>query len=174
MLMTMILAATIGQTPAWHNSANHPGWQGFGVPINGRLDPQRWRQTDNPGVEFIADGDPVPKGYTKVQDASGATGDAWGFTAWLNSTRESYGLSAVGYDQNLSSWAATNNGRQASHGIGHHIMGSARRQNVAMGGYPGIESMWMASPAHRAALLDPTIRWIGIAGTGVWWTFNAN
>jgi len=53
------------------------------------------------------------------------------------------------------------------------VMGSARRQNSAMGaGFPG--AMWMASPAHRAALLDPTISWIGIAAAGAYWTFNAN
>jgi hypothetical protein len=57
--------------------------------------------------------------------------------------------------------------------MGHHVMGPARRQNSAMGTYPNITSMWMASPAHRAALLDPTIRWIGIAGMGAYWTFNA-
>jgi uncharacterized protein YkwD len=33
--------------------------------------------------------------------------------------------------------------------------------------------MWMASPAHRAALLDPTIRFVGIAGAGAYWTYNA-
>ena len=26
---------------------------------------------------------------------------------------------------------------------------------------------------RRAALLDPTIRWIGLAGYGAYWTFNA-
>ncbi len=103
-----------------------------------------------------------------------ATGDPYGFTNWLNSTRAAYGLSAVGYDPNLSSWAAMNNDQQAARGIGHFVMGPATRQNSAMGGFPGVESMWMASPAHRAALLDPTIRWIGIAGLGAYWTFNAN
>lgn len=101
-------------------------------------------------------------------------GDPYGFTAWLNGIRASYGLGAVGYDPNLASWAAMNNDQQASRGLGHHVMGPARRQNSAMGGFPGVESMWMASPAHRAALLDPTITWIGIAGAGAWWTFNAN
>ena len=101
-------------------------------------------------------------------------GDPYGFINWLNATRAAYGLSAVGHDPNLSSWAALNNDHQASRGLGHFVMGPARRQNSAMGGFPGIESMWMASPAHRAALLDPTIRWIGIAGLGAYWTFNAN
>jgi uncharacterized protein YkwD len=99
--------------------------------------------------------------------------DAYGFTSWLNSTRAAYGLPAVGYDPNLESWAAMNSAQQASSGLGHFVMGPARRQNSAVGGFPGIESMWMASPAHRAALLDLTIRWIGIAGYGAYWTFNA-
>lgn len=100
-------------------------------------------------------------------------GDPYGFTAWLNATRASYGLAPVGYDPNLSSWASVNNGQQQSRGMGHHVMGPARRQNAAMGHYASIGAMWMNSPAHRAALLDPTIRWIGIAGLGAYWTFNA-
>lgn len=103
-----------------------------------------------------------------------ATGaDAYGFTAWLNGVRAQYGLPAVGYDPNLESWAAMNSAQQATSGIGHFVMGPARRQNSAMGGFPGIESMWMASPAHRAALLDPSIQWIGISCVGAYWTFNA-
>ncbi len=58
--------------------------------------------------------------------------------------------------------------------MGHFVMGPARRQNAAIGSISNIGSMWMNSPAHRAALLDPTIRWIGIAGLGAYWTFNAN
>lgn len=102
-----------------------------------------------------------------------SAGDPYGFTAWLNSVRASYGLSAVGYDANLASWANMNNAQQQARGIGHFVMGPARRQNSAMGNYASIGSMWMASPAHRAALLDPTIRMIGIAGAGAYWTFNA-
>jgi len=100
-------------------------------------------------------------------------GDPYGFTQWLNSVRAGYGLPAVGHDPNLSSWAAVNNGQQQARGMGHHVMGPARRQNSAMGHYASIGAMWMNSPAHRAALLDPTIRWIGIAGLGAYWTFNA-
>jgi uncharacterized protein YkwD len=102
------------------------------------------------------------------------SGDPYGFTAWLNSTRAAYGLPAVGHDPNLSSWAAENNNHQAARGIGHYVMGAARRQNSAMGDFANIGAMWMNSPAHRAALLDPTIRSIGIAGLGAYWTFNAN
>lgn len=122
----------------------------------------------------------VPTAYTtQAQPAAQPVyqqpaGDPYGFTGWLNSIRASYGLSAVGYDPNLSSWAAMNNNQQASRGMGHYVMGPARRQNSAMGQYASIGAMWMASPAHRAALLDPSIRWIGIAGLGAYWTFNAN
>ena len=111
---------------------------------------------------------------TAAPAASTTVGDPYGFTAWLNATRATYGLPAVGHDPNLSSWAAVNNSHQAARGIGHFVMGPARRQNSAMGAFAQIGSMWMASPAHRAALLDPTIRWIGIAGLGAYWTFNAN
>ncbi len=109
-----------------------------------------------------------------VQAAPEASyGDPYGFLSWLNSTRASYGLGPVNYDQNLSNWAAMNNDQQLARGLGHFVMGPARRQNSAAGGgFPG--SMWMASPAHRAALLDPTITWIGIAAAGAYWTFNAN
>ncbi len=109
-----------------------------------------------------------------AQPRSYATGDPYGFTNWLNTTRAQYGLGAVGYDPNLSGWAAQNNAQQQSRGMGHYVMGSARRQNSATGNYAQIGAMWMASPPHRAALLDPTIRWIGIAGLGAYWTFNAN
>ena len=106
--------------------------------------------------------------------AGGAVaGDPYGFVGWLNATRAAYGLSAVGYDANLSNWAAMNNDQQAARGMGHFVMGPARRQNSAMGAFANIGSMWMNSPAHRAALLDPTISAIGIAGLGAYWTFNA-
>jgi hypothetical protein len=110
---------------------------------------------------------------TPAAESTVPVGDPYGFTYWLNATRAAYGLQAVGYDPNLASWAAMNNNHQAAYGIGHFVMGPARRQNSAMGGFPGIESMWMGSPAHAAALLDPTIRWIGIASLGAYWTFNA-
>ncbi len=101
-------------------------------------------------------------------------GDPYGFTSWLNGVRAQYGLGAVGFDANLSAWAASNNGQQHARGLGHHVMGPARRQNSGMGGAMStVASMWMASPAHQAALLDPTITMIGIAASGTYWTFNA-
>ena len=98
--------------------------------------------------------------------ATVAAGDPYGFLGWLNATRASYGLPAVGYDANLTNWAAMNNDQQAARGMGHFVMGPARRQNAAMGAFANIGTMWMNSPAHRAALLDPTITAIGIAGLG--------
>ncbi|WP_165234617.1 CAP domain-containing protein [Aquisphaera insulae] len=115
-----------------------------------------------------------PQPVQTVQAAPAQTGydDPYGFLSWLNSTRASYGLAPVSLDQNLSNWAAQNNNAQLARGLGHFVMGPARRQNSAAGGvFPG--AMWMASPAHRAALLDPTITWIGIAAAGAYWTFNA-
>jgi uncharacterized protein YkwD len=99
--------------------------------------------------------------------------DPYGFLSWLNATRASYGLAPVGHDPNLSSWAAENNNHQAARGMGHFVMGPATRQNAAFGSFANIGAMWMNSPAHRAALLDPNIRWMGIAGLGAYWTFNA-
>jgi hypothetical protein len=99
--------------------------------------------------------------------------DPYGFLGWLNSTRAAFGLSAVGHDPNLTNWASMNNAQQQARGLGHFVMGPARRQNAAMGSSGSIGAQWMSSPAHRAALLDPSIRWIGIAGMGAYWTFNA-
>ncbi|MHB1560372.1 MAG: CAP domain-containing protein [Isosphaeraceae bacterium] len=127
-----------------------------------------------PAAETTAAAAPAPATTEgAAQPAAAPASDAYGFLSWLNSTRAAYGLSAVGYDANLESWASANNAQQAARGMGHYVMGPARRQNSAMGGFPGVEAMWMASPAHRAALLDPTIQWIGIAGYGAYWTFNA-
>src|SRR5262249_45689275 len=64
-----------------------------------------------------------------AQVATVPAGDPYGFTAWLNATRASYGLPAVGYDPNLANWAASNNAQQQLRGIGHFVMGPARRQN---------------------------------------------
>jgi len=126
---------------------------------------------------------PAPDAPAQVQaqatpvaaPAPAPAGDPYGFVHWLNATRASFGLPAVGVDPSLSSWAAANNAQQAARGMGHHVMGPARRQNAAMGtSSSGVGPMWMNSPPHRAALLDPSIRWIGIAALGSYWTYNAN
>ena len=119
---------------------------------------------------------PVPQEavtMTPVTVQISTTSDPYGFVAWLNGVRGQYGLPPVGHDPNLDAWASQNNARQAVQGMGHYIMGPARRQNSAMGSYASIGAMWLASPAHRSALLDPTIRFVGLAGAGAYWTFNA-
>jgi uncharacterized protein YkwD len=116
----------------------------------------------------------VAQPVTYAQPAAPAAyGDAYGFTGWLNSIRAQYGLPGVSYDGNLESWAAANNAQQAARGLGHFVMGPARRQNSAIGSAASIGAQWLASPAHRAALLDPSITRIGLAGLGSYWTFNA-
>lgn len=97
-----------------------------------------------------------------------------GFVGELNALRARYGLPGVGEDANLAAWANFNNGYQSARGMGHFVMGPARRQNVAWtpNGVSPL-ALWQTSPPHRAALLDPTIRVIGIATLGVYWTFNA-
>ena len=117
--------------------------------------------------------------YTYAQPAAppsappAGSGDPYGFTSWLNGVRAQRGLGPVSYDPNLSAWANANNSQQNAFGLGHHVMGPARRQNSAMGSFGTIGAQWLASPAHAAALLDPSIRAIGIAGMGAYWTFNA-
>ncbi len=170
-MVSAILAALLlfqAPDPAWHPSRNYPGWEGYGIPSGDYLDPERWRRTAEPSTELLPDGTVI------VEMTAAPTDDPYGFTAWLNATRATYGLPAVGHDPNLSSWAAVNNSHQLARGMGHHVMGPARRQNAAMMSYPALRDAWLASPGHRSALLDPTIRWIGIAGSGAYWTFNAN
>jgi len=102
-----------------------------------------------------------------------SAGDAYGFGAWLNAQRAAYGLPALAHDPNLDAWAQQNNLHQAGRGLGHYVMGPASRQNAGVGAFAQMGAAWLASPAHRAALLDPKVRWYGIAGYGAWWTFNA-
>jgi uncharacterized protein YkwD len=189
-------------TVKWRDLSNMPGWQGYGPILqSGWVDTTKFRRIDNPGVEYpaagrekdfvlsagaksstdvavtqVAQAQPGQQPAQEVQVAQPVqyTGDPYGFLGWLNATRASYGLPAVGYDPNLSGWAAMNNDQQAARGMGHFVMGPARRQNAAIGAFANIGAMWMNSPGHRAALLDPSIRWMGIAGLGAYWTFNAN
>ena len=57
--------------------------------------------------------DAAPAQPAQAAPAAGYGGsDPYGFLSWLNATRASYGLGAVGYDQNLSNWAAQNNNAQ--------------------------------------------------------------
>jgi hypothetical protein len=133
---------------------------------------QRWAEAAEV-LEGDLKGKYVPYHIYEPEPVQIAYGDPYGFLAWLNGIRGQYGRGAVGYDANLSGWAAVNNGQQHAFGMGHHVMGYARRQNAGMGAAQTVWPMWMASPAHQDALLDPTISMIGIAASGAYWTFNA-
>lgn len=116
----------------------------------------------------------------QLQEIQSTGADPYGFVSWLNGVRAQYGLGAVSYDGNLSAWGAVNDQSQRAYGMGHHVM-PARRQNAGAGQSPSvIFPMWLASPGHRAALLDPSITTVGISATpsgnayGYYWTFNAN
>ena len=188
---TVTPGTTVGQTGFWQRTrGNQVVWYTYSPQYYQTAYPVQTPQTYNTTqympatyqtqpvqtpVAVQAPAIPASEAAPTETPAAAATvaGDPYGFVGWLNATRAAYGLSAVGYDANLSNWAAMNNDQQAARGMGHFVMGPARRQNSAMGAFANIGSMWMNSPAHRAALLDPTISAIGIAGLGAYWTFNA-
>ena len=47
--------------------------------------------------------------------------DPYGFAEVVNRYRMAAGLAPLAYDQELSVWAAHNNVKQCSHGLGHHV-----------------------------------------------------
>lgn len=97
-------------------------------------------------------------------------GESFSFAAWLNAERAARGLPPCGVDAGLCADAAENSRR----GFGHSYMGRARRQNAGVGPLPTVCSMWVASPAHAAALFDPSITRIGLAQVGQVITFDAD
>jgi hypothetical protein len=96
-------------------------------------------------------------------------GDPYGFNLWLNAVRARHGLHALAYDPGLASIAAANSSR----GFGHHRLHGGR-ENVGMGSLGQVESGWMNSPAHAAAILDRGIRAYGIAFVNGVWTYVAH
>ncbi len=165
-MISFLLCLILQSKESWHTLNDFPYWEGYGIicPVCKTIVPTKWRYIYNRELEI------EPRDIYKY--VAEPNSDQYGFTDWLNGVRASYGLSTVSYDPDLSAWADENNKMQNIYGIGHHVMGIATRQNSAMGSYPGINYQWMGSPAHRAALLDPNIRWIGIAISGAYATFN--
>jgi uncharacterized protein YkwD len=93
----------------------------------------------------------------------------------LNATRRAHGLGPVAGDAGLVDWARRNNEAQLDEGIGHWVIPPGCRQNCAYG-YPDVPTLldgWMASPGHRANLLEPSITRVGLHRLGSWWTYNA-
>jgi uncharacterized protein YkwD len=164
-------ATSFAQAPTQYRVAYRPAYPTYAQPAQPRyVQPTTYRYAAQPAYTYAQ---PAQVQAPVQVQAQQTTGDPYGFLSWLNGTRARHGLPAVGYDQNLANWAAQNNAHQNSRGIGHYVMGPARRQNSAMGGFSSIGTMWMNSPAHRATLLDPSIRAIGLAGAGAYWTLNA-
>lgn len=98
-----------------------------------------------------------------------AGGDVYSFGAWLNGVRRQYGRGPVAYDAGLCRDAAINSSR----GFGHTYFGNSTRQNVGMGALGSVQSMWLASPPHCAAIFDAGITRYGIACVNGVWTYSA-
>ena len=90
-------------------------------------------------------------------------------------------MAPVGYDGNLSNWAAKNNPPQlAARCSGHHV--NPNTWQIAFFLWtPRVEDAgngFLASSEHAKVLLDPAIRVAGIAmntdGAGYAWTVNAH
>jgi uncharacterized protein YkwD len=111
----------------------------------------------------------APTAQAPAVQAAPAPASPGGFSAWVNGQRAAHGLPPIAEDGALSQQAAVNSSR----GFGHSYMGSARRQNAGVGGPSQVWAAWMASPAHRDAILDPTITRFGIAVVGGVWTYSA-
>jgi len=169
-MLSLFLAILIvqGESPkAWITLSNLPGWEGYGAILpSGWIDPERFRRTSDPGTEL-----PPASAALASPSAPAAVGtDPHGFVGWLNGQRAARGLPAVGHDPGLSGWAAFN----SSHGFGHSVMGPARRQNAGWGDASYVWPAWLASPAHAAALFDPSLTRVGIAVVNGVWTMNGD
>ena len=120
-----------------------------------------------------ASGGSTPTRSERPKDLLPAT-DPYGFAEVVNRYRMAAGLAPLAYDHELSVWAAHNNVKQCSHGLGHHVSPNCN-QNCAWN-TPDAESVaqaWMESPGHRANMLDTTSSRFGIAfGPGPYWTMN--
>jgi uncharacterized protein YkwD len=116
--------------------------------------------------------------------AAGLTSTEAGLLGAVNQTRAAYGLAPVRFDATLERAARAHSADMLRHAYFAHGAFAQRLQafgargpfvgeNLAWGSgnlaAPGsIVSAWLASPEHRANLLRPTFRWIGIgalAGT---------
>lgn len=97
------------------------------------------------------------------------------FLAWLNSHRARYGLPAVAHDPNLAAWARLNNQRMESARVSGHFCPAVCYQAAFYGPASWLQAGlgWLASPGHRAILLHPSIRFVGLDRWGSSYTLNA-
>ncbi len=117
----------------------------------------------------VACGVPLPALASPQSGSAPAPASADSFAAWLNAERAARGLRPCRVSAELCADATENSRR----GFGHSFMGRARRQNAGMGALPTVCVMWVASPAHAAALFDPSITAIGLGQVGAVITFAA-
>lgn len=117
----------------------------------------------------------VQKPTTK-DAVSAVQSDPWGFLSALNSTRAQHGLAALRYDANLSQWAADNCRIMTSVKVsGHYSLGDRSFWQVALYGAvdaPTAVLVFMGSPSHRNALLQPGVTIAGVWFDGSSWTAN--
>lgn len=118
----------------------------------------------------------APRPTVQASPQAASTRDPASFVAWINGVRARAGLGSVAWDATLAGYAAQN----SSQGFGHHGRGGfpmgyplVRRENAGLGDLAQVEGMWLASPPHAAALLDPSIRLVGLGNAGNVWTYNA-
>ena len=105
---------------------------------------------------------------TAAASVSLAGGDRWGIVGWLNAVRGGRGLGGVVWDEEVAGWAVENSRR----GFGHVVRFGGWRQNVGMGALPTVQAMWLSSPAHASALLDPWVTRVGLGYANGVWTLN--
>lgn len=130
------------------------------APVQAYASPQAVAPVANPEAPATAYSYPVS--YQAVDDGSGA------FVDWINRVRASRGLRAVVWSPVLAADAIINSSR----GFGHSFMGRARRQNAGWGALPTVQQMWLASPAHLDAILDPSATEVGLGQAGSIITLN--
>lgn len=127
---------------------------------------QHWQHADPAYLaSWVAERD---KGASPAPRTGPSSADPYFFGAWLNFQRQSRGLGPLAYDANLASIAAANSSR----GFGHHGLHRGR-ENVGMGALGTVQSMWLSSPLHAAALFDPGVTRYGVACVGNVWTYCA-
>lgn len=89
------------------------------------------------------------------------------FTDGLNQARASLGLGMAASNPGIAGVSGHNNSLQRAYGLGHHYTGGfAQCVAVGCGDSSAALSMWLASPAHAAILLDPMLASVGFACDG--------
>lgn len=138
----------------------------------GSVGPVPFYQTLGPALAAFTAFVPFAFAALLLLSSGSARADEPSFAHWLNGQRVARGLRPVGVDPALTAAAAHNNAAQQSQGMGHHVMGPARRQNAGAGPEPAVWGAWVSSPAHASALFDPSVTAIGYDFDGRYTTYS--